>query len=443
MPSYLANINLNKNEVQNARIQNLASDPSSPVAGQIYFNTGSNVLKVYDGSTFVTLATGTVADATTSSKGVVQLAGDLGGTSTAAAAPIISAGAIDAGKIAGSLKPSGSAAAGTEALRAIGTTASTALAGNTRLDQITAPTASVSLNSQKLTNVLDPTSSQDAATKSYVDTTAQGLDAKASVRAATTAAGTLATSFENGDVIDGVTLATGDRILVKDQAAGAENGIYTVNASGAPTRATDADSWTELVSAFTFVEEGTTNADSGWTSTVNAGGTLGTTAVTWVQFSGAGQITAGTGLTKTGNSLDVIGTTNRITANADSIDISSSYVGQTSITTLGTIGTGTWQGTAVGTTYGGTGQTTAKAGRETGLGAAGYYTTATHSSGTTISVAQATHGLRSSKGLIVQLQDESTGNVVNADVSVASSGDVTATFAASQSANSIRVTVVG
>jgi len=136
--------------------------------------------------------------------------------------------------------------------------------------------------------------------KAYVDSVAQGLDAKDSVRVATTAAGTLASSFENGDTIDGVTLATNDRILIKNQSAAAENGIYIVQATGAPVRADDADTWDELVSAFVFVEEGTTQADTGWVCTADSGGTLGTTANNWTQFSGAGSYTAGDGIDLTG-----------------------------------------------------------------------------------------------------------------------------------------------
>ena len=107
--------------------------------------------------------------------------------------------------------------------------------------------------------------------------------------------------------------------------------------------------------AFTFVEEGTNNGSNGFVCTNTGSITIGTTSISWVQFSGAGQITAGAGLTKTGNQLDVVGTANRITVNADNIDIAATYVGQTSITTLGTIGTGVWQGTIVNPTYGGTG----------------------------------------------------------------------------------------
>jgi len=107
-------------------------------------------------------------------------------------------------------------------------------------------------------------------------------DAKDSVRVATTTNGTLATAYENGDTIDGIVLATSDRILIKDQSAPAENGIYTVNASGAPTRATDFDAWTEIVGAFVSVESGTVNAGTQWLCNVVAGGTLGVTAITFV-----------------------------------------------------------------------------------------------------------------------------------------------------------------
>lgn len=172
-----------------------------------------------------------------------------------------------------------------------------------RLDQNSAPTGDVNFNSQKATNLATPTADTDGANKIYVDSMAQGLDIKSSVRVATAAAGTLATSFANGQTVDGVVLATGNRILIKDQAAPATNGIYTVNASGAPTRATDFNAWTEVPGAFVFVEEGATLADTGWVCSANAGGTLDTTAITFVQFSAAGIITASGGITKTGNNV--------------------------------------------------------------------------------------------------------------------------------------------
>lgn len=221
-----------------------------------------------------------------------------------------------------------------------------------RLDQMAAPAAAVALNSQRITGLADPVSAQDAATKSYVDAVAQGIDAKGSVRAATSANITLSGT----QTIDGVALVAGDRVLVKNQTTASQNGIYVV-AAGAWTRAIDADIWNELISAFTFVEEGTLYSDTGWVSTVDAGGTLGVTAVTFVQFSGAGSFLAGNGLSLTGNTFNVGGTANRITVGATSVDIASNYVGQTSITTLGTIATGVWNATAIAATRGGTGLT--------------------------------------------------------------------------------------
>lgn len=157
-----------------------------------------------------------------------------------------------------------------------------------RLDQISAPTASVAMNNQKLIGLADGTAASDAATKGQVDAASAGLDPKGSVRASTTANGALASAYENGDVIDGVTLVTGDRILLKNQTTGSENGIYTVNAAGAPTRATDADTSAEVSAGmYTFVEEGTQNADTGWVLTTNNPITLGTTALTFAKFTGA------------------------------------------------------------------------------------------------------------------------------------------------------------
>ena len=173
-----------------------------------------------------------------------------------------------------------------------------------KLNSLGAPDGGIDLSSQKITNLASPTGDNDAANKSYVDATVQGLSVKSSVRAATTANGTLSTSFSNGKTIDGVTLATGDRILLKDQSTASENGIYTVNASGAPIRATDFDASTEIDKApFFFVEEGTANADSGFVLTTDGTITIGSTPLSFTQFSGAGQISAGDGLAKSGTTL--------------------------------------------------------------------------------------------------------------------------------------------
>jgi hypothetical protein len=171
------------------------------------------------------------------------------------------------------------------------------------LSDLSSPTAAFSFNSQNLTNLADPVNAQDAATKSYVDSTAQGLDTKASCVVATTASITLVGS----QTIDGVTVVVGDRVLVKNQSSPAQNGIYVVQTTPW-TRSTDMDAWAEFPAAYTFIEQGATQADTGWVCTVNQGGTLGTTPVTWAQFSGAGSYAAGTGLTLSGTTFSITNT---------------------------------------------------------------------------------------------------------------------------------------
>jgi hypothetical protein len=161
-----------------------------------------------------------------------------------------------------------------------------------------------------------PSADAHAATKAYVDGLVQGVKAKSSVKAATTANITLSAP----QTVDGSARVAGDRGWVKNQTTTSANGVYIV-AAAAWTRATDADVWSELISMFVWVEQGTDNSDSGWLCTIDAGGTLNTTAITFVQFSGAGQITAGTGMTATGNTLNVISSDNGIVANADSLSL--------------------------------------------------------------------------------------------------------------------------
>ena len=149
--------------------------------------------------------------------------------------------------------------------------------------------ASVLLNDNGTISVAtDPTTGLNVATKQYVDNALNGQGYKTAVRVATVIAGTLASDFENGDTVDGVVLATSDRILIKNQVAPADNGIYTVNASGAPTRTTDMDTWAEVVGAFTNVQEGT-QAGQFWACSAAAGGTINVTAMNWFAFGvGAG-----------------------------------------------------------------------------------------------------------------------------------------------------------
>ena len=173
-----------------------------------------------------------------------------------------------------------------------------------KLDQMASPTASVSLNSQNITDLADPVNTQDAATKGFVEATAQGLDVKDSCVAATTGNITISTALNNGDTLDGVTLSTNDRVLVKDQSTATQNGIYVVGSS--PARAADLASGADAAGIFTFIEQGTINADNGFVCTSNKGSAVtGTNNLTFAQFSGAGQITTADGLQKTGNTLSV------------------------------------------------------------------------------------------------------------------------------------------
>ena len=164
----------------------------------------------------------------------------------------------------------------------------------------------VILDEDNMVSNSDKSLSTQQSIKAYVDSVASGLDVKESCRVATTDAGNLTSGFAAGSVIDDITLITSDRILIKNQTDGSENGIYTVNSSGAPTRALNFDENSEVTSgAFTFIEEGTTNADAGFVLTTDGSITVGSTSLAFSQFSGAGQITGGDGLTKTGNTIDI------------------------------------------------------------------------------------------------------------------------------------------
>ncbi len=173
-----------------------------------------------------------------------------------------------------------------------------------KLNELTVPDAAVSLNSQKITNLADPTADADAANKGYVDGVAQGLDIKESCQAATTANITISTALNNGDTLDGVTLSTNDRVLVKNQNTASENGIYKVGSS--PARVDDLASGADASGAFTFVESGTVNGDNAFVCSSDKGSAVvGTNNLTFVQFSGAGQVIAGDGIDKSGNTLSV------------------------------------------------------------------------------------------------------------------------------------------
>jgi hypothetical protein len=187
-----------------------------------------------------------------------------------------------------------------------------------KADGTRAFTGAQSLGGNKITSLADGSASTDAATYGQLVAMVNGLDVKASVRVATTAAGTLSSSFANGSTVDGVTLATGDSILVKDQSTGSENGVYTVNPSGAPTRRSDADASAEVTGGLTvWVNEGTVNGDTQWTLTTNDAITLGSTSLTFSQTD-AGAVTVDSSLTKTGKQLGRAALTGDVTASAGS-----------------------------------------------------------------------------------------------------------------------------
>jgi hypothetical protein len=391
--------------IKTGGVPNAALVNSSVTVGTTAISLGASSttlvgLTSVSSTSFVGALTGNATTATTLETGrTIAISGPITGTATSfngSANITIPVTALDVGhaNVTGTLAV---ARGGTGVTTSTGTSSvvlsdSPALAGTP-----TAPTATAGTNTTQIATTAFVTTA--------VDNARVGLDVKESVKAATTAPITLS----NTQTIDGVALAVGDRVLVKDQSTGSQNGIYLV-ASGSWTRTTDANTSAKVnPGLFVFVEQGTANADSGWVLTTDAPITLDTTALTFAQFSGAGQITAGNGLTKTGNTLAVgagtgitvnaddvaltgqalafhnlatnglvartaantvtgrtlTGTSNRITiTNGDgvagdpTVNISTSYVGQNTITTLGTIATGVWNGTTVATGFGGTGLTT-------------------------------------------------------------------------------------
>ena len=281
---FVTNLDLNQNQLIKGTFEVLASDPSTNLFdGRLIFNSTEGVVKVYDitASEWRKMLTGVQSAGSQSSaltineaNGVISITPNL---ASSASAGLMSAS--DFSKLA---------------------------------DAASEATASklVIRDGSSQAKFGTPTDAAHVATKGYVDSARSGLDVKQSVRAATTATINLSTGAANGSVIDGVTLATGNRILVKDQGVGgvahADNGIYTVNASGAPTRAGDFDEDAEVTpGAFTFVEEGTANGDAGFVVATNGSITVGSTAILFTQFSGTGQITAGEGMSKDGSTLNV------------------------------------------------------------------------------------------------------------------------------------------
>lgn len=312
------------------------------------------------------------------------------------------------------------AAAGTGSRRTIGTGSLQAMAGNTNLSTIAAPTANVALGGFKITGLGAPTVSSDAARLADVQAAAAGIDNKPSVRIASTGNVVIAT---NGlAAVDGVTPIAGDRVLLKNQTTATENGPYVASA-GAWTRDTD----TVTANSFWFAEEGTTNADTSWMVTTNGAITLGTTSLGISQFGAPGTVS---------------GTASRVTVTGSVIDISASYVGQSSITTVGTLTAGSLGAgfTTITVAQGGTGATSASSARTNlGVAQAGYAATlGAVTAGTPLVV---THNL-GTQDVIAQVRDASTNEYVYLDVINASTNTVTITSGIAFSASALRIVIL-
>ena len=362
---YLTSVDLNKNELQNARIQNLASAPASPVAGQTYYDTATNAAYIYNGTAWV---------------------------------------ATDASKLSGTI-PNGALATnplaranhtGTQTASTISDLATTVQAY--RLDQFAAPTASVSMNSQKITNLAAPTAgSSDAArisdVESAVQSAAAGIDSKPSVRIVATAN---IASLSGLAAIDGITPVANDRILLTAQTTASQNGVYNAS-SGAWTRVLDADATGEITpGAFWFVEEGTTYGKTQWRCNNTGTITLGTTSITIVQFGAASSYTAGNGLTLTGSDF-AVGAGTGISVAADSVAIDTAVVARKFAATIG-------DGTATSYTV--------------------------------------THNL-ANQDVMTQVREISTNNIVEVDIQNNGTNTVVIAFASAPALNTMRVVVIG
>jgi hypothetical protein len=312
---------------------------------------------------------------------------------------------------------------------------------NKTLGSGSALSANLSADNNRITDLAAPVDANDAATKGYVDSVAEGLHVHASVAAATTGNVDLGSGVA---AVDGVTLVSGSRVLVRAQTDSAENGIYVSNGTTL-SRATDYNTAGEIDPGdFVFVDGGNTYANTGWVQT-NVIATLGDDDIAWVQFSGAGTFTAGDGLTIDGTEFNVVGTADRITVAADSVDIASTYVGQSSITTVGTITTGTWNGSTIAIANGGTGATTAADAR-TNLGATTKYTAAnpllTETSGSVTWTV--THNL-GTRNVVIQVYDIASFDEVIVDVDRTNTNTATLSWVAADDvdADSYQVVIVG
>jgi len=552
---FVTSINLNKNELQNARIQNLSSAPSTPVAGQIYYDTVTNIMYFYNGSAWIPtsgsaeviqdtvdtmIIAGTGLDKTyddnagtltididstvTTNSGTQTLSNktltapkfadgghiaDANGneeikfvatagavnelTVTNAATgngPAISATGVDtnidlnlAAKGTGVVKAGGvevvtlsgtqtltnktitsptvsglylsdssivfegSSADGSETtLQVTNPTddrtitlpdlSGTVILTTNKVTDLTAPTSSFSMNNQKITSLATPTDSSDAATKGYVDGVAEGLHVHEAARVYVGTNINLSNALEAGDVIDGVTLIAGDRVLVNGQTTQSENGIYVVQSSGAAVRALDFNTAAEVDSGdFIFVSSGTTYGATGWVQTLKPA-TIGTDPISFTQFSGAGTYLAGDGLDLAGSTFSVditpVSAQPSLKWEDDAIQVKLNTSDGLEVTSSGVgINNGT------GLTFSGGALTLDTA---NGYGVRKYAASVGNGSLTSISL---THNL-GTRDVTVHIYDNSSPYAqLEADVEHTDSNNVTVKFAVAPTTNQYRVVIVG
>tara|TARA_R110000868_G_scaffold74293_6_gene214784 strand:+ start:3184 stop:4743 length:1560 start_codon:yes stop_codon:yes gene_type:complete len=514
---YLVGLDLNKNELQNAVIQNLATAPSAPVAGQIYYNTSDNQLYIYNGTRWEvagnaitsgllsarpaanTVDAGTIYYATDTylfyySNGSTWTQTNAFGSVTAQTSYGASSGNGSATDYARSDHTHGTPALGSATpANVAGVTGSAGSATTpSKEDHVHAlvPTANISWATYKITNLGDPTSAQDAATKAYADTmlpkaggtmsgaiamgtnkitgldtptadadaankgyvdsVAQGLDVKASVRLATTGAlsaytftttagGTITSNVNGALSIDGVTPSVADRILVKNEVSGNApyNGIYvvtTVGDAGTPyvlTRSTDANTSAEVTAGmFTFVEQGTSNSDTGWVLTTNNPIVLNTTGLVFAQFSGAGSYTASNGVLLTGSNFTFAPRTGYgLQTGSSGAEIKLATTSGLSLSSDLAVGAGNGISVLTNTVAIDTAVVVSKYAANVGDGAATSYTI-THNLGT--------------KDVIVSLFDNSSPYAeVVADIQHTTTSAITLVFSTAPTSNQYRVVVHG
>ena len=433
--TFLADIDLALNQLLQSRLENLtttaitALTPSAAMNGRVVYDTDLKLVKYCDGTNWQTLVISSdsrLTDSRTPTSHIIATNTGLGPQHTisgAAAGQVLRASSATAANFQ-KLDHADLNGIGTNTHAQIdahiantsnphSTTKTQVGLGN--VDNVQQIPMSYLDTDGTLTANSDTKVASQKAIKTYVESKLTGKIWKYKERAATTTNGALATTYANGQTIDGVALATGDRILIKNQTVGAENGIYTVNASGAPTRASDADTGSELINATVFVSEGSSNADTAWTCTNNTI-TLGTTAITFVQFSGAGTYVAGTGLSLSGNTFSV--------SNLTTSHFTAGVVGTS--TSLGTSDTVLPTQNAVKVYVDGQVSTI-----NTNINNRTKYYKGTISAATTGTITVATHGC----GTLPQVQLYETISTVNylvdADISVNASGDVTWTTSTS------------